>query len=172
MSMTQTQRAAFAAFIATTNSAHITLWCEETGVSPEPFRKLNAKVLSFLRGELRSMDNLMRFFDAFQEWRAEQHDNDTLNYAIAELCSSALYASVEALADPECDDTALLEGAIMAIYDDIAELGGDAEGLRDYYRELKGELFEVVAEKAQRPLGKNWDAWLNTVDVSLFGLEQ
>lgn len=172
MNMSQIQRAAFAAFIATANAAHITLWCEETGASPDPYRKLNSKILSFLRGELRSLDNLMRFFDAFQEWRAAQTDDGTLNYVITELCCSALYASAEAIADPECDDSALLEGAILAVYDDLAELGGDAAGLQAYYQDLKEEFLQVVPETSQRPLGRAWESWLKGIDVSLFGLEQ
>lgn len=171
MSMTQTQRAAYAAFIATINAPHITLWCDEHDQTEDPFRKLNQKVLSYLRGELKSMDNLMRFFDAFQEWRADQQDDHSLNYAITELCCSALYASVEALADPECDDIDLLNGAIASIYAELAELGGDADGLSAYFAELQQEFMTVVTEKSQRPLSKAWDNWLRDAPVSLFGLE-
>ncbi|WP_430462448.1 hypothetical protein ACQUQU_06585 [Thalassolituus sp. LLYu03] len=172
MTMTTLQRGALCAAIARINTPHVLLWCEENQTDPAPFSKLLTKVLSYLRAELKSLDNLHRFFDDFYEWRQQQPLNDTLNDRIADLTCAALYSATETMFDAECDDVELIQGAIDALYDEIQELGGDASGLREYWAALQQEQSELVTDKSQRPLAKAWFQWLSETDVSLFGLEE
>ena len=172
MTTTSVQRAAFCAAVACINAPHVKLWCEENHTEPGPFERLQAKVLSYLRAELKSLDNLKRFFDEFYEWRQQQPLNDTLNDRIADLACAALYSACETLLDPECDDVELILNSIEELYAEVDALGGDVEGLRDYWQALQQELNELVTDKAQRPLSKDWFRWLTDTSVSLFGLEE
>lgn len=165
-------RSAFSTLIAVLNIPHIRLLCEHAGTDPEPYLKLCSKVLSFLRGELRSEANLLRFHDAFCDWRQQLAEDDSLNGRIADLSCSALYSAVESLFDPECDDTGLLLGGINELYDELADLGGDADGLRRYWQSLQQEFHEQIADNARRPLPQAFFRWLAETDTSLFGLAE
>jgi len=157
--------------IATINSPHMAL-LEQQGHDISDYQKLMRKQRSFLTGELKSEANLMRFFVAFSEWQQQQAFEDTLNDQIAELCCSALYASVEMLQDPECDDTELLFSYIGQIHDTMDEMGSDTQPLREYTKALRAELMTQLESVSQRPAGHAIFKWLDTLDTSLFGLAE
>lgn len=157
--------------IATINAPHMAL-LEQQGQDITNYRRLMRKQRSFLTGELKSEANLIRFFVAFSEWQQQQVFEDTLNDQIADLCCSALYASVEMLQDPECDDTELLFNYIRQIHDTMDDMGSDTGPLREYTSAFQTELLSQLESISQRPVGLAVFKWLDTLDTSLFGLAE
>lgn len=168
--MTPIQRSALCAAIAATNIPHIEFWAQHAQVDATAYNKLLSKVLSYLRGELKSQANLMRFHDEFSTWREQQTGEDSLAYRILELGSGALYSAVESLFDPECNDLELLEGVLDDCWQEMAELGGEVSDLRQYWAALKADILSEVSERRQLPLPKSYFTLLKDADVSLFGM--
>ncbi len=169
--MTPIQRSALCAAIASINSAQVQLWAEHAQVDTAPYSKLLSKVLSYLRGELKSQANLLRFHDEFYAWREQQEGEDSLAYRILELCNAALYSAVESLFDPDCDDLELLEASLESNWDEMIELGAEVSDLRSYWADIRSEVLSIVTDKRQLPLPKEYFALLKDADVSLFGIE-
>ncbi len=169
---TPARRSAFSLMIATLNTPHILLWCDGQQLNSTPFLKLRQKLQAYLRGELKSESNLLRFFDAFCEWKDSQPEEDSLNYRIAQLTMAALYSATETLFDPECDDMELLTGSVAELYDEMDALGGETTALRDYWQSLSSELDSLLSDNASRPLPAAYFRWLSEADVSLFGLAE
>lgn len=167
---TNIQRSALCAALAQINLAHVHFWQDSQGGKTEPFEKLLTKVLSFLRGELKSEANLLRVHDEFYAWREQLEPADNLAYRILELCNAALHSAVESLFDPGCDDTELLLGSLNDCWDELAELGGDTEEFKGYWQELQQSLNAIVNENSKIPLAKDYFQLLKEADVSLFGL--
>lgn len=167
---TQFQRVAFAAAIANINSPHVQFWGEIHNTDIEPFSKLLTKALSFVRGELKSEANLLRFHDEFCTWREAQQEDDSLAYRILELCAAALHSTCESLFDKECDDTELLQGSVDSIWAEMEELGSETQDLRLYWQDIQGELNEIIGDNSQIPFPKAYFQLLKETDVSLFGL--
>ncbi|MCD8524170.1 MAG: hypothetical protein LRY72_18205 [Saccharospirillaceae bacterium] len=172
MTTTPIQRASLCAAVASINLPHISFWCEQQGCDPEPYRKLLSKVLSFLRGELKSEANLLRFHESFSEWRLAQDEEDSLSYRILEASCAALYSATETLFDAECDDIDLLCQSLAAIYDEMDELGAETADLREYWQSLQSEWRDMITESSRIPLPKAFFMWLKEADVSLFGLAE
>ena len=169
---TPARRSAFSLMIATLNTPHILLWCDGQQLDSTPFLKLRQKLQAYLRGELKSESNLLRFFDAFCDWKDDQPEEDSLNYRIVQLTQSALYSATEALFDPECDDAELLTGAVAELYDEMDALGGETSDLRHYWQSLSSELDSLLSDTASRPLPAAYFRWLSEADASLFGLAE
>ncbi len=170
MTTTPIQRASLCAAIASINLPHIHFWCEQQNGDPEAYRKLLSKVLSYLRGELKSEANLLRFHEAFSEWRLAQNEEDSLSYRILEASCAALYSATETLFDAECDDLELLRQSLSVIYDEMDELGAETGDLREYWQSLQSEWRDMITDSSRIPLPKAYFAWLKEADVSLFGL--
>lgn len=168
--MTPIQRSALCTAIAAINLPHIEFWAEHTQAETVPYTKLLTKVLSYLRGELKSQANLLRFHDEFYAWREQQTEEDSLAYRILELCNAAIYSSVESLFDPECNDIELLEGTLESCWIEMTELGAETSDLRNYWAELRAEILSYVSDKRQIPLPKEYFALIKDADVSLFGI--
>lgn len=168
-------RSAWYLAIARINQPHVALFAEgddSNGADISTFTKLMNKQMAFLRGELKSRDNLMRFFNDFSEWRNElELDDDSLGDAIVDLTLSALYASVESVFDPESDDVELLNDFVVRCQDEMVELDSDYAGLKDYFADIQQEFTDQFGAVRQIPVGKVYFDWLKELDVSLFGLE-
>lgn len=168
--MTPIQLSALCAAIASINSPHVEFWGEHAQIDIAPYNKLLTKVLSFLRGELKSQANLARFHDEFYAWRELQVEEDSLAYRILEVSNAALYSAVESLFDSECNDLELLEGALESGWDEMVELGAEVTDLRSYWSEIRAEVLTQVTERRQLPLPKEYFTLIKEADVSLFGL--
>jgi len=166
----QVKRAAMAYLIVRTNHPHILLAEEVSGLQPAPLNKLMQKTEAWLRGELKSEANLLRFFEEFCSWRDTLPEPQNLNDQIVQLVITAMYATIEALMDPECDDSDLLNGAVNDIYSEIQDEGADTMELQEYFTGLQNELNAVVSNTAVRPLPKTYFELLKEADASLFGL--
>lgn len=170
---TSLQQAAFAAAICVINAPHLHLVGEQQSIDPQPHEQLRHKMLAWLRGELKSEANFRRFFDAFADWREQLQSDHSLAYDCLELTNAALYSACEILLDQhDGDDQALLLGAIANIHQDIDDLGGDAEGLREYWNAIQQEWLALCLQIKQRPLPKAYFQWLAEHDVSLFGVAE
>lgn len=165
------QRSALCAALAKINQVHIDFWAQHQQIDPAPFHKLLQKTLAFLQGELKSEANLLRFHDEFYQWREALNEDDSLAFRIVELANAALHSALESLFDPECDDIELLAGSLNALWDEMEELGGPTQELRQYWQDIEKEIQVLVTEKSQRPLPKSYFSLLKEADVSLFGLE-
>lgn len=168
--MTQFQRIAFCTSLAVINAPHVSFWCETQHNSAEPYQKLQTKLLAWLRGELKSEANLLRFHDAFCEWRDAQPEDDSLAWRLLQFCCAALHSACETLFDPECDDTELLLGSLEALWAEMDELGAETSDLRQYWHSLQQELPDLIKDNTRLPFPKAWFVWLQEADVSLFGL--
>lgn len=166
---TAVARSAFCLAVARINLPHIQME-KADGLDTEAFEKLLSKQTAFLRGELKSRDNLARFYEAFEVWRDARPEDDSLAWRISELSCAALYASIESLFDEECDDTALILNNIGDLYDEMDALGADTSGLRGYWADICQEFEAEFAEVRQLPLAKRYFQWLSEMDVSLFGV--
>jgi len=165
-----TARSAWYLALATINRAHVDLW-QENGQDAKPFAKLLSKQTAFLRGELKSRDNLMRFFNDFSEWRSSLDLNDELGDSIVDLACSALYASVESVFDEESDDVGLMNTYVHQLQDELIEVAPDYDGLREYLQDIEQEFVADFAQLKQIPISKSYFQWLAGLEVSLFGLE-
>lgn len=166
---TPVARSAFCLAIARVNLPHI-LMDKADGQDTEAFEKLLTKQTAFLRGELKSRDNLARFYEAFEAWRDARPEDDSLAWRISELSCAALYSSIESLFDEECDDIALISNTISDLYDEMDALGADTEGLRAYWADICAEFAAEFGEARQLPLAKRYFQWLTEMDVSIFGV--
>lgn len=164
-------RSLFATLVARINLPHL-LMEKDAGNDIQPFEKLLTKQLAFLRGELKSQANLIRFHDDFDLWRQQRDSDDSLAARITELCCAALHSAVETLLDPECDDTALLIGNIGDLHDEMDALGANTEGLRQYWQDIQNEFNAEFANLKQLPVNKGYFQWLIEMDVSLFGVSE
>lgn len=168
--MSPIQRSALCATIAAVNAPHIRFWAEHTQSDTSAYTKLLTKILSFLRGELKSQANLLRFHDEFYAWREQQAEEDSLAYRVLELSNAALHSAVESLFDPECNDLELLQASLSQCWDEMTELGAETNDLRAYWADVKEEVLNNVTDKRQLPLPKEYFALIKEADVSLFGL--
>ena len=168
--MTQFQRIALCASLAVINAPHVSFWSETQHNSAEPYQKLQTKLLAWLRGELKSEANLLRFHEAFCDWRDAQPEDDSLAWRLLQFCCAALHSACETLFDPECDDTELLLGSLEALWAEMNELGAETGDLRQYWHSLQQELPDLIKDNTRLPFPKAWFAWLQEADVSLFGL--
>lgn len=168
--MSPIQRSALCAALAAINKNHIEFWAEHQQTSIAPYTKLLSKVLSFLRGELKSQANLLRFHDEFYDWREQQTEDDSLAYRIFELSNAALHSAVESLFDPECNDIELLQASLNQCWEEMTELGAETADLRNYWSDIRQEILNTVTEKRQLPLPKEYFTVIKEADVSLFGM--
>src|SRR5690606_5403143 len=81
------------------NAPHVSFWAETQHSSAEPYQKLQTKLLAWLRGELKSEANLLRFHEAFCEWRDAQPEDDSLAWRLLQFCCAALHSACETLFD-------------------------------------------------------------------------
>ncbi|WP_221798575.1 hypothetical protein [Oceanobacter mangrovi] len=160
-------RSAWCLVIASVNRIHVDIW---SNGDCEPFNKLLSKQTAFLRGELKSRDNLARFFNEFIDWRATLEADDSLGWLAADLAMAALYASVETLFDEECDDVGLLNQYIDDILGDLIEMQPEMEPLQQYSSELLQEFTASWSSVRQVPVSKDFFQWLGQQDTSLFGV--
>ena len=157
-------------FIAYINRHHIRLEAEATGFDTQPFNKLLSKTELWLKAELKSADNFLRFFEAYADWRDEVHAGDTLSGNIFELTCSALYVAADLLLHGDNDDMPVLLNMVDELHSLMTELGGDGEGLSQYWQSLQQELTGHQSQIHARPLPMNVFKWLQQQEVSLFGL--
>ncbi|MFY9180264.1 MAG: hypothetical protein WAO12_10890 [Venatoribacter sp.] len=170
MQLSNLQRSALCAALANINLPHLEFWQEAQQVDCLPYHKLLIKVLSFLRGELKSEANLLRFHDDFVTWRDGLDEADNLAFRIVDFCNACLHSALETLFDPECDDMALIEGSLASLWDEMEALGSSTNDLRQYWQDIKTEVLGAVGFKSQRPVAKAYFLALKEADVSLFGL--
>ena len=169
--MTQYQRIGLALSLAHLNQPHTFFWQESQQVDTAPYHKLLSKTLNFVRGELKSEANLLRFHDEFYQWREQLLPQDNLAYRLVELNNAALHSAVESLFDPECDDIDLLLGSLQERWDEYSALGAETDALLSYWQDIQHELNDILPSTCKLPFPKTYFALLKDTNVSLFGIE-
>jgi|TARA_B100000676_G_scaffold305703_1_gene360440 hypothetical protein len=149
---------------------HLTLEESETASNFDHWKKAISKLRAFISGELKSESNLERFYNAFSDWEATFENTDSLNGRISALVFSATHTAFAALFDEDSDDTSLIRGNINDLHQELEALGGDGEGLADYWKELDSEWTSALSNVKQRPISGAILRSLADVDTSPFGL--
>lgn len=150
---------------------HLDLQADEDQFDLATWNKLMSKLGNFLNGELKSQSNLERFFNEFTDWREGYESSDSLNGRITEFAFSAVIGAFDALNDDECDDSDLLRSTLNDLYDELDELGGESESLRQYWAELDQEWSDALSSIKQRPIARGTMKSITDTEVSMFGLE-
>jgi len=134
------------------------------------WKKLVNKLRAYLSGELKSSSNLERFYMEFCEWEETFTPSDTLNGRITDLVFSATHAAANALFDDECDDSDLIRKTINELHNELTDVGGDGEGLSEYFQNLDIEWTNLLRDLRQRPVAQPLIKEVCSTDVSVFGL--
>jgi len=151
-------------------SPHVLLESDERKQEFGHWQKAVSKLRAFLAGELKSDANLERFYQAFSDWEATYETSDSLNGRITALVFSATHTAVAALFDEDSDDTQLIRGNIDELHQELGELGGDMQGLSQYWQELDAEWSQKLRDIQQRPVAAATLKEVLSTDVSIFGL--
>jgi hypothetical protein len=149
---------------------HIELQKAEDNHDFTPWDKLLTKLNSWVSGELKSAQNLERFYQEFLTWQENYEAADSLNGRITDLCIAATSAAMDMLNDPDCDDLPLIRDTIGDLYSELDQLGGDAEGLSSYAADVFSEWESTLREVSQRPVSRTTLRQISETEVSLFGL--
>lgn len=146
--LSQWRRAAFSAALASKNMNHILLFSEMQSEDASPATKLANKIWAFLDGELKSIDNLERFFNEFDTWQsALLQGQDSFGAEAAQQACQSLYSAAYALLDESANDCELLDKSMQQLFEAMAELSGDEENssaLKSAYQDYIAEVFELL----------------------------
>lgn len=143
--LSQWRRSAFCAAMAARNCNHVYLFSDINDQEPKAFDKLLSKTWSFLQGELKSIDNLERFFNEFDTWQStllEGHDSFGAE-AAQQVCQS-LYSASYALLDESANDCDLVVLSNQQLLAEFAELGNDAEELITRQITFEQSIFDLL----------------------------
>jgi hypothetical protein len=143
--LSQWRRSAFCAAMAERNINHVLLFSDMSEQDPEPFKKLLTKTWAFLQGELKSIDNLERFFNEFDQWQntllAEQ---ESFGAEAAQQACQSLYSSSYALLDESANDCELVQLSNQQLLTEFSELGNESEELAQRHKDYEIAVFELL----------------------------
>lgn len=143
--LSQWRRSAFCAAMAERNINHVLLFSDMSEQDPTPFKKLLTKTWAFLQGELKSIDNLERFFNEFDQWQntllAEQ---ESFGAEAAQQACQSLYSSSYALLDESANDCELVQLSNQQLLTEFAELGNESEELAQRHKDYEIAVFALL----------------------------
>ena len=143
--LSQWRRSAFCAAMATRNANHVYLFSDISNQEPKPFDKLLSKTWAFLQGELKSIDNLERFFNEFDQWQNELlGDHDSFGAEAAQQVCQSLYSATYALLDESANDCDLVVLSNQQLLTEFSELGNDADELIKRQKEFEQSVFDLL----------------------------
>ena len=143
--LSQWRRAAFCAAMAQRNINHVLLFSDMWEQDPQPFNKLLSKTWAFLQGELKSIENLERFFNEFDQWQtALLADQESFGAEAAQQACQSLYSASYGLLDESANDCELVQLSNQQLLTEFAELGNDSEELIERHREFEVGVFELL----------------------------
>lgn len=143
--LSQWRRSAFCAAMTTRNSNHVYLFCDINDQVPKAFDKLLAKTWSFLEGELKSIDNLERFFNEFDAWQNTLLDGqDSFGAEAAQQACQSLYSASYALLDDGANDCELVVLSNQQLLTEFSDLGNDAEELTSRQAAYEQSVFDLL----------------------------
>lgn len=143
--LSQWRRAAYCAAMASRNSNHVHLFCEMREQDAKPFIKLQSKTWAYLEGELKSLDNLERFFNEFDHWQSELlQEQDSFGAEAAQQACQSLYSATYALLDESANDCELVQLSNQQLLAEMADMGNDTEALSQRHAEFEREVLETL----------------------------
>jgi uncharacterized protein YjaG (DUF416 family) len=143
--LSQWRRSAFCGAMAQRNINHVLLFSDMCEQDPSPFSKLLSKTWAFLQGELKSIDNLERFFNEFDQWQnALLADHDSFGAEAAQQACQSLYSASYGLLDDGANDCELVQLSNQQLLTEFAELGNDSEELIERHNEFEQTIFELL----------------------------
>lgn len=144
-SLSSWRRAAYCAALSQLNMNHILLFSELKQSDAKPAQKLMSKTWAYLQGELKSLDNLERFFNEFDQWQTSLLDDlSSFGAMAAQQACQSLYSAAYALIDESANDCYPIYMALQQLLEDMAEMGADADGLKQRQQELDDEIISLL----------------------------
>ncbi len=143
--LSQWRRAAFCVAMAERNRNHVILFTDMLEQDSKPYTKLLSKTWAFLEGELKSLDNLERFFNEFDQWQSALLDNkDSFGAEAAQQACQSLYSASYALLDETANDCELVQLSNQQLFSAMEEMGNDIEELSSRHNEFEGEILALL----------------------------
>lgn len=145
-SLSQWRRSAFCAAMAERNRNHTILFSDMLDQDSKPYTKLLSKTWAFLEGELKSLDNLERFFNEFDQWQTELlNGQDSFGAEAAQQACQSLYSASYALLDETANDCELVQLSNQQLFSEMADMGQESEELASRHRDFEQQIMEALA---------------------------
>jgi uncharacterized protein YjaG (DUF416 family) len=172
-SLSSWRRATYCAALSQLNMNHILLFSELKQLDPKPAVKLMTKTWSFLEGELKSLDNLERFFNEFDEWQNSLLDDlSSFGAMAAQQACQSLYSAAYALIDESANDCHPIYMALQQLLDDMAEMGADHESLKQRQAEIDQEIMTIInSDQSRKNIVLNVHKLVSSETASSLGIE-
>lgn len=143
--LSQWRRAAYCAAMATRNSNHIVLFSDMLKQEATPFTKLLSKTWAFLEGELKSLDNLERFFNEFDQWQADLlNEKDSFGAEAAQQACQSLYSASYALLDETANDCDLVQLSNQQLFTAMEEMGSETKVLVERHNDFEQQVLAIL----------------------------
>jgi hypothetical protein len=143
--LSQWRRAAYCAAMATRNNNHVLLFSDMLEKDAKPFTKLQAKTWAYLEGELKSIDNLERFFNEFDLWQTELlKEQDSFGAEAAQQACQSLYSATYALLDESANDCELVQLSNQQLFTEMEEMGSETKELTQRHDEFERQVIDIL----------------------------
>ncbi|CCK75979.1 conserved hypothetical protein [Oleispira antarctica RB-8] len=143
--LSQWRRAVYCAAMASRNRNHVLLFSDMLKQDAAPFTKLQTKTWAYLEGELKSLDNLERFFNEFDQWQTELlKEQDSFGAEAAQQACQSLYSATYALLDESANDCELVQLSNQQLFTEMADMGSETDELIQRHNEFEREVFDLL----------------------------
>lgn len=143
--LSQWRRAAYCAAMATRNSNHVVLFSNMLDQQATPYTKLLTKTWAYLEGELKSLDNLERFFNEFDQWQTDLLEGkDSFGAEAAQQACQSLYSASYALLDDSANDCELVKLSNQQLLMTMQDIGSETKDLIERHNEFEQSTFDIL----------------------------
>ena len=143
--LSQWRRAAFCAAMAERNINHVLLYSDMCEQDPKPYTKLLSKTWAFLLGDLKSIDNLERFFNEFDTWQNTLlEEQDSFGAEAAQQACQSLYSATYALLDETANDCELVQLSNQQLINEFIEMGNEGDDLSQRHSQYEQDLYDLL----------------------------
>lgn len=170
--LSQWRRSAFCAAMAERNQYHTLLFSDLLEQNPLPYTKLLSKTWAFLEGELKSINNLERFFNEFDQWQTEllKHQDSFGAEAAQQACQS-LYSAAYALLDDSANDCELVQLSQQQLFTAMTDMGQECQDLIERQNDFENDAYQLLTSgKAKRETIINLKKMANNEKISSLGI--
>lgn len=144
--LSQWRRSAFCAAMAERNRNHTILFSDMRDQDSKPYTKLLTKTWAYLEGELKSLDNLERFFNEFDQWQTELlNGQDSFGAEAAQQSCQSLYSASYALLDETANDCEFVQLSNQQLLTEMADMGQENTELASRHSEFEQQVLELLA---------------------------
>ena len=143
--LSQWRRAAYCAAMTSRNRNHVLLFSDMLEQDSTPYTKLLSKTWAYLEGELKSIDNLERFFNEFDVWQTALLDGqDSFGAEAAQQACQSLYSATYALLDESANDCELVQLSNQQLLAAMGEMGSDIDELSQRHSAFEKDVIEIL----------------------------